>query len=120
LLLPKQEQLNCSISQKGVGMEAKRQSPRNLFITFLLLFTFVYVLVLPTQTANAATSIVQISSDLFTNSTSQHQTQVEPDSFSFGSTIVSVFQVGRIFNGGSSDIGWATSTDGGTTWTYGF
>src|SRR5262249_11819336 len=33
---------------------------------------------------------------------------------------VSAFQVGRIFDGGSSDIGFATSTDGGHTWTNGF
>src|SRR5581483_11872858 len=27
---------------------------------------------------------------------------------------------GRVFGGGSSDIGFATSTDGGATWTQGF
>ncbi len=70
--------------------------------------------------ASANVALTQISSDPFTNSTSQHMTQVEPDTFSFGSTIVSTFQSGRFFNGGSSDIGWATSTDGGTTWTHGF
>jgi hypothetical protein len=47
-------------------------------------------------------------------------TEVEPDTFAFGSTIVSAFQVGRIFDGGSSDIGFATSTDSGMTWTNGF
>jgi len=62
----------------------------------------------------------KLSSDPFTNSTSQHATEVEPDSFSFGSTIVAAFQAGRFFNGGSSDIGFATSIDGGATWTNGF
>ena len=57
----------------------------------------------------------QISSDPFTNSTSQHPTEVEPDTFAFGTTIVAAFQVGRFFDGGASDIGWATSTDGGAT-----
>jgi len=33
---------------------------------------------------------------------------------------VAAFQVGRFFNGGASDIGWATSTNGGTSWTHGF
>ena len=33
---------------------------------------------------------------------------------------MSAFQSGRFVNGGSSDIGWATSTDGGTTWAHGF
>ncbi len=63
---------------------------------------------------------LQVSTDPFTNATSAHRTEVEPDSLSFGSTIVSAFQVGRFFNGGSSDIGWATSNDGGLTWDSGF
>jgi hypothetical protein len=71
-------------------------------------------------TASAAVPLTRISSDPFTNSTSQHKTQVEPDTFSYGSTIVSTFQSGRFFDGGSSDIGWATSKDGGMTWTHGF
>src|SRR5207253_4533626 len=50
----------------------------------------------------------------------QHATEVEPDTFAFGSTIVTAFQVGRIHGGGASDIGFATSTDGGTTWSSGF
>ncbi len=64
--------------------------------------------------------LLRLSKDPFTNSTSQHKTQVEPDTFTFGSTIVSVFQSGRFFDGGSSDIGWATSTDNGKTWKNGF
>src|SRR5438105_14704001 len=68
----------------------------------------------------SAGTLVQISADPFTNPTSQHRTQVEPDTFAFGSTIVSTFQSGRFFDGGASDIGWATSTDGGSHWTDGF
>jgi hypothetical protein len=68
----------------------------------------------------ASVPIVQISTDPYTNSTSQHKTQVEPDTFSFGSTIVSAFQSGRFTDGGSSNIGWATSNNGGSTWTNGF
>ena len=64
--------------------------------------------------------MLRISTDPFTNPTSQHRTQVEPDTFAFGSTIVSTFQSGRFFDGGASDIGWATSTDGGSHWTDGF
>src|SRR5215813_12123968 len=70
--------------------------------------------------AEANVTLTQVSSDPFTNSTSQHATQVEPDTFSNGPTIVSAFQSGRFTDGGSSDIGFATSTDGGTTWTHGF
>src|SRR5947199_291618 len=64
--------------------------------------------------------MLRISTDPFTNTTSQHRTQVEPDTFSFGSTVVATFQSGRFFDGGASDIGWATSTDGGSHWTTGF
>jgi hypothetical protein len=63
--------------------------------------------------------VVQISSDPFTNSSSQHQTQVEPDTFASGNTVVSAFQTGRFTDGGSSGLGWATSTDAGATWTNG-
>ncbi len=62
---------------------------------------------------------VQVSSDPFTNPGSQHMTEVEPQIFANGSTIVAVFQQGRIFGGGSSDIGFATSLDGGATWQEG-
>ncbi len=68
----------------------------------------------------AGEQLTQISSDPFTNLTSQHKTEVEPDTFAFGNTIVSAFQVGRFFNGGASDIGFATSTNGGETWSQGF
>jgi hypothetical protein len=37
-----------------------------------------------------------------------------------GSTLVAAFQTGRIAPGGATDIGWATSTDGGSTWSHGF
>jgi len=64
--------------------------------------------------------LTRLSTDTFTNASSQHATEVEPGTFAFGSTIVSAFQVGRIFSGGGADIGFSTSTDGGTTWTSGF
>jgi hypothetical protein len=70
--------------------------------------------------AAAAVPLTQLSSDPFTNTTSQHRTEVEPDSFSFGSTIVTAFQVGRFFDGGASDIGFATSSNAGATWQNGF
>jgi hypothetical protein len=61
-----------------------------------------------------------ISSDPYTNPSSQHRTQVEPDSFGFGDTVVATFQTGRFVNGGgASNIGWATTTNAGRTWTHG-
>ncbi|HKR83154.1 MAG TPA: sialidase family protein [Terriglobales bacterium] len=63
---------------------------------------------------------MKLSTDTFSNSTSQHATEVEPGSFSFGSTVITSFQVGRIQGGGGADIGFAVSTDGALTWTNGF
>ena len=65
-------------------------------------------------------TLVKLSHDPYTNTSSQHKTQVEPDNFSYGSTIVAVTQSGRFIDGGSSNIGWATSTNNGATWTHGF
>ena len=63
--------------------------------------------------------LTQLSSDTFTNPESQHATEVEPGMAGFGSTLVAAFQVGRIFGGGSSDIGFATSTNAGANWSSG-
>jgi hypothetical protein len=63
--------------------------------------------------------LTKLSTDTFTNSTSQHATEVEPGSFAFGPTIITVFQVGRISGGGSADIGYAISNDSGATWQSG-
>jgi hypothetical protein len=67
-----------------------------------------------------AIPLTQLSTDTFTNPGSQHATEVEVSAFASASTIVSAFQVGRIFNGGASDIGFATSTNAGAKWTSGF
>ncbi len=71
--------------------------------------------------AGASGGLTQLSYDPFTNPTSQHRTQVEPDSYSNGRQTVAVFQSGRFFSGGASDIGWATSAaSDGTGWSHGF
>jgi hypothetical protein len=62
----------------------------------------------------------QISRDTYREPVGQHESQVEPDTFAFGSTIVSVFQSGRFFDGGASNTGFSTSLDGGRTWRSGF
>jgi hypothetical protein len=62
----------------------------------------------------------QISRDPYRNPESQHETQVEPDSIAFGSSVLAVFQSGRIYNGAASNIGFSFSRDRGVTWTRGF
>src|SRR5262245_1226812 len=70
--------------------------------------------------APAQVTLTQVSTDPFTVRPGQHATEVEPHTFANGSTVVAAFQTGRIAPGGSTDIGWATSSDGGATWTHGF
>jgi hypothetical protein len=72
------------------------------------------------QDTAPAVSLTRISSDPFTVGPGQHATEVEPHVLANGSTLVAAFQTGRIAPGGATDIGWATSTDGGSTWTHGF
>ncbi|MBI3243311.1 MAG: exo-alpha-sialidase [Chloroflexi bacterium] len=93
---------------------ALRQTRRAAIVALSL----VLVLALPLLVF-ANVPVTQISFDTYTNTTSQHKTQVEPDTFSFGNTIVMATQTGRFFDGGSSNIAWATSTNGGATWTGG-
>jgi hypothetical protein len=78
------------------------------------------LLLSPAGPAHANVALTQVSTDPFVNANSQHRTEVEPDTYAFGTTIVSAFQVGRISGGASSDLGFATSTDSGKTWTNGF
>jgi hypothetical protein len=70
--------------------------------------------------AFANVPLTTVGTDPFTNTSSYHKTQVEPDSYSFGNTIVFTYQGGgRFTDGGSDDIGWASSQDNGATWTFG-
>src|SRR5690349_13182097 len=80
----------------------------------------------PVSNANAATwTGPVISVDPFNqgschgSTATNHQANVEPDTFANGSTIVAAFQVGRIYDGGACAIGFSTSTDSGATWNDG-
>src|SRR5262249_35229649 len=72
--------------------------------------------------AFANVNLTKVSHDPYTNNTplAYHATELEPDTFAWGNTIVAAFQTGRFPDGGSSNIGFATSTDAGATWTHGF
>ncbi len=95
-------------------MNIKRYS-KGLTLFFVLLGTLVFTTLAPAQV-----TLTQLSQDTFTDTASQHDTEVEPGTFTWGSTIVTGFQVARIFGGGGADIGFATSTNGGATWTNGY
>jgi hypothetical protein len=61
----------------------------------------------------------RLSRDPYRNADSDHETEVEPDSLTVGRTTVATFQVGRRFEGGAANIGFAVSSDDGRTWTSG-
>src|SRR5213593_1892187 len=70
--------------------------------------------------ALAAVPITTVAEDPYTNTNAYHKALLEPDTFSFGSTVVATLQGGgRFTDGGSDNIGWATTTDNGVTWTSG-
>jgi hypothetical protein len=75
------------------------------------------------STVSAGTVLpTPISNDPYTDGGTghQHKTQVEPDSFAHGQTIVALTQSGRWFGGGgSSNLVFSTSQNGGRTWTTG-
>jgi hypothetical protein len=103
---------------------ARHRVPRRRgksFAVFAAVLTAAFAAAVPAQAIQPG--VVQISADPYTPANAprgQHATEVEPDTFAWGSTMVSAFQVGRVFNGGATDIGWATTTNGGGSWTHGF
>jgi hypothetical protein len=97
-----------------------RISITTAFILAALILSLVATIATRATSHASGGQLTQISSDPYTNPDSNHKTQVEPDTFAFGHTVVSVFQSGRFFDGGASNIGFATSANGGETWTHGF
>ena len=85
----------------------------------IVLVVLVGALALAASVYGGSVVATPISQDPYHNSSSQHATQLEPDSFGYGDTVVATFQTGRFFDGGSSNIGWATTTNAGRTWTTG-
>jgi hypothetical protein len=62
---------------------------------------------------------VVVSEDPYDDPSTYHRTEAEPDSFAFGSTIVSAFMVGKGRDCSATNLGWSVSTDAGATWTDG-
>jgi hypothetical protein len=112
------------INSTGINIarppEGDAMKPRTTLRLAVLAAPAAAVVLFTAQAAYANVALTQVSHDIYTDAQAQHNTEVEPDTFAFGSTIVSAFQVGRVSGGGSSNIGWATSTDGGANWTHGY
>jgi hypothetical protein len=99
--------------------ESRPRSTASRISRMLLLCGLLSLSVLAAS-ASAGVALSVLSNDPYTNTTSIHAAEVEPASFAAGSTVVTAFQAGRFPDGGSSNIGWATSTNGGSTWKNGF
>jgi hypothetical protein len=100
--------------------DARRGSSRRLGARIAIVVTGVVSALTLAIAAFANVPLTTVSTDPYTNPSSYHQTEVEPDTFAWGSTIVAVFQTGRFADGGSNNTGFATSTNWGATWTHGF
>ncbi len=91
------------------------------FGRFALALTLICTLCLFAAVPAGAQSLFrQLSQDTFSGGSGQHQSEVEPGAFAYGSTIVAAFQVARVSSGGGMDVGFATSTNGGIAWTNGY
>jgi hypothetical protein len=91
-------------------------------VAFLAAATLVVLpLAASAQTADRGTlpRLTEVSRDKCASPLSYHASQVEPMTAAHGQMIVSTFQVGRVYDGGSCDIGWSTSMDGGRSWQTG-
>jgi len=62
----------------------------------------------------------RLSRDPYRSDGAQHETEVEPDSFTVGRTTVATFQVGRFEAGAAANIGFAVTNDDGATWRSGY
>jgi hypothetical protein len=113
-----------SVHMSTAGPRVRLRLPQRrgwALAVFAAVLTAAFAAASPAQAAQPG--VTQISSDPYTAANAprgQHATEVEPDTFAWGSTIVSVYQVGRVFNGGATDIGFSRSIDGGVSWTHGF
>ena len=107
------------MTSRSVVFGARHRRRAGVLVTFA-----VAALALAAPATTLAVGL-QIATDPFTqatchaSSTTNHHANVEPDSFSNGSTIVAAYQVGRIYDGGACAIGFSTSTNNGATWTSG-
>jgi len=86
-------------------------------LKFLAPVALVVAFVLPLASAGASpvSDLKAVSQDNIVDGLGLHHSETQSSLASaVGSqTVVSAFEVGRIFDGGSSAIGWSTSTNGG-------
>jgi hypothetical protein len=71
--------------------------------------------------ASTTSSLKRVSIDSIVDGIGLHQSETQPSlATAPGSkTLVSAFEVGRVFDGGSSAVGWSTTVNGGKSWKHG-
>lgn len=63
--------------------------------------------------------LTNVSHDTTLDAIGYHSSEEEPSIAAWGQTIVATQQVGRVYDGGASAIGWETSSNGGKSWKSG-
>jgi hypothetical protein len=86
----------------------------------IVVLTALTLVVVLAPSAGASIQVMPVSNDPYSDLDAYHRTEVEPDSFSDGSTIVFAFQVARFPAPGADNVGWATTVVDGAAWTSGF
>src|SRR5258708_33213514 len=97
------KQAGVSLPRSAMSIARRRiWSPRSRWWLAGLLASVAGLSLLGASPAGAAqTGVVQISADPYTSasaSNGEHATEVEPDTFAWGSSVVTEFHTGRIFN----------------------
>ena len=117
MMLPRAQPTRLTASPSDASSRAAQRAGRLLALIAALLLV---ASLAPASFAKPRGEVIRISADPYTDPGAQHATEVEPDSFASGSTVVSAFQVARHVAGGASNIGWATSERGGRAFESGF
>src|SRR5262249_13030167 len=109
----------CAARSAAPGAPPRLRLPRTAWWpAALLAVALAAAFATAAPTLAAQPGVTKVSADPYTPATAsrgEHATEVEPDTFAFGSTVVSAFQAGRVFNGGATDIGWGPTSNRGAS-----
>src|SRR5262249_34731940 len=98
----------------GRPLRGLRRAARRVLLIGAALTAGLAVTAAPAHAAQAG--VTQVSADPYTPAVApsgERATEVEPDTFAHGSTLVTAFPVGRVFNGGGPRIRLSPRTHGG-------
>ena len=107
-------------STQGVRREETEHVHRHVVVA-LAVVGFVLLVASAGVAGGKLDGLNRVSRDDIVDGMGFHQSEMQPSLAADGTkkTLVGAFEVGRIFNGGSSAIGFAVSTDAGKAWKDG-